>query len=297
MKARSTLTSLFKFPRISERTHSTSLPGCSLGHYLHNDLWLPLQRPGAIECVALFVCLMAWAPAARAQTDEIQVYDAEIAAPGVFNLTWHNNFTPSGRTQAAFPGGIIPNHALNGVPEWAYGATDWFEAGTYLPVYTLTNDDRLLFDSVKLRALFVVPDAHNRTVFYGLNFELSYNMPHWETSRFSGELRPIIGVHLGRFDLIANPILDTAFNGLSKLEFSPAARAAYSLSEKVAVAIEHYADFGPLQRFKPASARSQTLFGVLDYGSSSNGVEFGIGKGLTRDTDSYVLKLMVMHDL
>ena len=28
----------------------------------------------------------------------------------------------------------------------------------------------LLFDGVKLRALFVVPDAHDRTVFYGLNF-------------------------------------------------------------------------------------------------------------------------------
>ena len=44
---------------------------------------------------------------------------------------------------------MIPYHALNGVPEWAYGVTDWFEAGTYLPVYTLTNDGRLLFDSVK----------------------------------------------------------------------------------------------------------------------------------------------------
>ncbi len=33
---------------------------------------------------------------ASAQTDEIQVYDGEIAAPGIFNLTWHNNFTPMG---------------------------------------------------------------------------------------------------------------------------------------------------------------------------------------------------------
>src|SRR5579863_9890629 len=125
--------------------------------------------------VALLAGALVSAQSARAQTDEIQVYDAEITAPGQFNLTWHNNFTPSGRTQPAFPGGIVPNHALNGVPEWAYGVTDWFEAGTYLPVYTLTNDDRLLLDSVKLRALFVVPDAHDRTVFYGLNFELSYN--------------------------------------------------------------------------------------------------------------------------
>ena len=258
---------------------------------------LMTRRGGAIGYVALLAGLSAWTPAARAQTDEIQVYDAEITAPGQFNLTWHNNFTPSGRTQASFPGGIVPNHALNGVPEWAYAVTDWFEAGTYLPVYTLTNDGQLLLDSVKLRALFVVPDAHDRTVFYGLNFELSYNTPHWEASRYSGEMRPIIGVHLGRFDFIANPILDTNFNGVGKLDFAPAARVAYNLSNKVAVAIEHYADFGPLQHFKSASAQSQTLFGVFDYGSSSNGIEFGIGKGLTRATDSCVIKLMLMHDL
>jgi hypothetical protein len=56
---------------------------------------------------------------ASAQTDEIQVYNAEIAAPGIFNLAWHNNYAPSGRAVADFPGGIVPNHALNGVTEWA----------------------------------------------------------------------------------------------------------------------------------------------------------------------------------
>jgi len=264
----------------------------------------PPFQPGLMEgcCraaryAALLAGLLIGAQAARAQTDEIQVYDAEITAPGQLNLTWHNNFTPSGRTQPAFPGGIVPNHALNGVPEWAWGVTDWFEAGAYLPVYTLTSDGRLLFDSVKLRALFVVPDAHDRRVFYGLNFELSYNTPHWEPSRYSGEIRPIIGAHLGLFDLIVNPILDTDFNGPGKLDFAPAARVAYHLDKKVAVAIEHYADFGPLQHFKPAGEQSQTLFGVLDYGSGGNGIEFGVGKGLTRASDSCVVKLMVMHDL
>jgi hypothetical protein len=264
---------------------------------LSRRLRLMTGRCGTLGYVALLAGALVSAQPARAQTDEIQVYDAEITAPGQFNLTWHNNFTPSGRTQPAFPGGIIPDHALNGVPEWAYGVTDWFEAGAYLPLYTVTNDGRLLFDSVKLRALFVVPDAHDRTVFYGLNFELSYNTPHWEPSRFSGEIRPIIGAHLGQFDLIVNPILDTDFNGLGKLDFAPAARVAYNLSKKVAVAIEEYADFGPLQHFRPAGAQSQTLFGVLDYGSSGNGIEFGVGKGLTRASDSCVLKLMLMHDL
>jgi len=101
------------------------------------------------------------------QTDEIQVYDAEITAPGKWSLTWHNNFTPSGRTEPAFPGGIVPDQALNGVPEWAYGVTPWFEAGLYLPIYSLTRDGELLFDGTKLRALFVVPDAHDRGFFSG----------------------------------------------------------------------------------------------------------------------------------
>ena len=238
----------------------------------HNEI-----RRGGLQ--ALLACVLAWAGAARAQTDEIQVYDAGITAPGQFSLTWHNNFTPSGRRHAAFPSGVIPEHALNGVPEWAYGVTDWLEAGTYLPVYTRTRDG----------ALLVVPDAHERTVFYGLNFEFSYNTPHWDTSRFTGEIRPIVGVHLGRLDLIVNPILDTDFDGLGKARFAPATRIAYRIGGKLALALEHYADFGP----QP----SQSLFGVFDYGGSSSGIEFGVGRGLTHSADSCMLKLMLMRDL
>jgi len=234
---------------------------------------------------------------AQAQTDEIQVYDAEIAAQGKFNLTWHNNFTPSGRTEPSFPGGVVPDHALNGVPEWAYGVTDWFEQGLYLPVYTRTGNGELLFDAVKLRELFVVSHAHDRTFFYGVNFELSYNAPHWESSRFSGEIRPIIGVHLGRFDLIVNPIVDTDFNGLGNLEFVPAVRAAWNPGGRFAFALEEYADFGPLNHFKPSDQQSHTLFAVIDYGNASHGLEFGVGHGFTPASDKWVIKLMLMQDL
>jgi hypothetical protein len=245
----------------------------------------------------LSVCLLAATSSTCAQTDEIQVYDAKITAPGQLNLTWHNNFTPSGRATAEFPGGIVPDHSLNGVPEWAWGVTDWFEAGLYLPVYTRTRDGALLFDGTKLRALFVVPDAHDRSFFYGVNFELSYNTPHWNPSRFSGEIRPIIGWHLGAYDLIVNPILDTDFDGLAKLDFAPAVRAAFSVTRNTVLALEEYADYGPLDHLRSGPHQQHTLFAVLDYGSGSNGLEFGIGKGLTRASDSTVLKLMLMHDL
>jgi hypothetical protein len=254
-------------------------------------IWLACLRAASLP-------LLLGAPAvATAQTDEIQVYDAEISAPGQLNLTWHNNFTPSGRETPVFPGGIVPNRALNGVPEWAYGITDWFEAGLYLPVYTRTENGALLFDSTKLRALFVVPDARARSFFYGVNFELSYNTPHWEPSRFSGEIRPIIGWRFGPYDLIVNPILDTDFNGLAKLDFAPAVRAAWNVNRRMALALEEYADFGPLDHLRSGAQQQHTLFGVLDYGSSSNGLELGIGRGLTRASDSTVLKLVLMHDL
>lgn len=240
--------------------------------------------------------LLAWISPAHAQTDEIQVYDAGITAPGQFNLTLHNNFTPSGRTQAAIPGGVVPDHALNGVPEFAYGVTDWFEAGVYAGIYTLTRAGGLLFDGAKLRALLVVPHAHERLFFYGVNFELSYNTAHWASRRYAGEIRPIVGVHLGRIDLIANPIVDTDFNGLGKLDFAPAARIACGLTDRFTVALEHYADFGPVEHFAPHSDRSQTLFAVLDYGNNAGGIEFGVGRGLTRAADGVVVKLMWMHD-
>jgi hypothetical protein len=73
--------------------------------------------------------------------------------------------------QAPFPGGLVSNHSLNGTPEFAYGLTDWWEVGLYLPF--AVQDQRFLSDAVKLRTLFVSPHAEDRSFFYGINFELS----------------------------------------------------------------------------------------------------------------------------
>src|SRR4051812_24566028 len=93
--------------------------------------------------------------AALAQTDEIQVYNGEIAEPGSFALTWHNNYIALGRRQADFPGGVRPEGSLNGVTEFTYGVNEWFELGAYMPfLYTVTHDGKFLLDGAKLRALF-----------------------------------------------------------------------------------------------------------------------------------------------
>jgi len=231
------------------------------------------------------------------QTDEIQVYDASIAAPGVFNLTWHNNFTPEGREQPAFPGGIIPDKSLNGTLETALGVTDWFEAGLYFPVYSISKRRGASLDAVKLRTLFVVPHAADRSFFYGVNFEFSYNATYWDQSRWTSEIRPILGYRWKRFDFIVNPILDSSYKGVKNLEFAPAGRLAWNIDPRWSVAAEEYADLGSLRDFRAANHQSHQLFGVVDCRTKLVNIEFGAGFGLTSESDKVILKLILSRDL
>src|SRR5205823_2882622 len=181
------------------------------------------SRPHMRLRVAILLALMVAAPrAASAQTDEIQVYDAELAAPGIFNLTWHNNFTPKGVSAVPFSGGVVADRSFNGVTEWAFGVTDWFETGLYLPLYTRDKNLGWGYNGFKIRELFAVPHAADRRFFYGVNFEFSINRPRWDEHHFTSEVRPIVGWHLKPWDIIINPIVDTAYDGVKNLEFVPA---------------------------------------------------------------------------
>ena len=241
---------------------------------------------------------LALSPApARAQADEIQVYDGGLAPPGVFNLTLHNNFTPSGLKEPAFPGAVVSHHAWVGVPEWAYGVTDWFEAGLYLPLYSYDQDLGVTLNGFKLRTLFAVPHADERTFFYGVNFEFSYNAKHWDTKHFTSEIRPIVGWHLRPIDVVFNPILDTSWDGVGKLEFVPSTRVAWNVSPTFAVALEEYADFGHVDGFLPSAQQAHQLFGVVDFSAGSVDVELGAGVGLSDGADNATLKLILSRDL
>jgi hypothetical protein len=234
-----------------------------------------------------------------AQTDEIQVYDAEIEDHGKLNLMIHSNFTPAGRTTPVFPGGIIPNHSFNGAVEWAYGVKDWFEQGLYLPVYTIYSPGRGgSINGFKLRELFVRPHAHDHTFVYGVNFEFSVNYSYWESRHITSEVRPIVGVHLHPVDLIFNPIVDTDYTGgFGGLEFVPATRIAYNVNEKWTAALEEYSDDGALHRFLPLHEQFHEVWAVMDHNSKFLNIETGIGVGVTHGADKLTLKLMLSRDL
>jgi hypothetical protein len=246
------------------------------------------------------IAVLAGPALSFAQTDEIQVYDAEIADKGKFNLMIHSNFTPSGRKTADFPGGIVPNHSDNGAAEWAYGVTDWFEAGLYMPLYSFTSHGAD-FNGYKFRALFVKPHAADQKFFYGLNFEFSFNQKQWDTRKYTSEIRPIIGWHLKPIDFIVNPIVDNSYlHGIKGLDFAPSMRVAYNFNDTWALAAEEYADYGTFRDLQPADQQFQEIWATVDRkgksGKSIN-IETGIGFGLTSASDKVTLKLMVSRDI
>lgn len=257
------------------------------------------RRRTALLALPLFfaTALMDAPEVAFAQGDEIQVYDGGLAEVGVANLTVHNNFTPNGVKIPAFPGAIISDKSLNGVPEWAYGVTTWFEAGLYMPLYSIDKNRGAVLDGFKLRTLFAVPNADQRKFVYGANFEFSINARHWDPTRFTSEIRPIVGWHLNSVDLIFNPILDTSYDGIKNLIFAPSTRVAYNASPQWAIAVEEYGDYGAVRHFNRGGDQSHQLFAVVDHSAKFLDFEAGIGFGLTGASDKLALKLILSKDL
>lgn len=248
-------------------------------------------------CAAAAVVLVASALDAHAQTDEIQVYDGSIAAVREFTLTLHTNYVISGNDQAAFPGAVVASHSLNGVPEFAYGVADWFEAGLYLPVWSVDAQSGLGYDGFKLRALFVSPHADQRAFAYGVNLEFSVNAPRWDTTQFTSEVRGILAWHLGKVDLLFNPIFDTSYDGIANVVFAPCARVDYNADPRWSFALEQYSDFGPLKEFYPLEEQSHQLYAVVDRHWARWDAEFGVGAGLTSASDEWTVKLILSTSL
>ena len=210
------------------------------------------------SAAAVFLVTPRLAKAADQVHDEIQVYNAEIAEVGQWTYEQHLNYAAIGQTQPEFPGGFTSNRSLQGTPEFAYGVTNWWEAGFYLP-FAVNSAGETYSDGAKIRSLFVVPDAAKRSFFYGVNFELGYEMPQFSLTPWNLEIRPIIGVRNSEWELIANPIVDVGFGPGGEADFAPALRLARNLGQDRFIGLEYYADFGRIGNFLPLRAAKSAI--------------------------------------
>lgn len=246
----------------------------------------------ATSAALFFAITNGIAIAADQVHDEIQVYNAEIADVGQWTLEQHLNYTTVGQTQPEFPGGFTSNHSLQGTPEFAYGITDWWEGGFYIP-FAVDGSGQFLSDGFKIRSLFVTPNAAKRDFFYGVNFELGYELPRFSPAPWGLEIRPIVGVRNTEWEFIVNPIVDLSFGSGGEADFAPALRLARNLGNDRFVSLEYYADYGKIGDFLPGEQQSQQLFAVTDFKVSTVDIELGAGYGLTPGSDRFVLKAIL----
>jgi hypothetical protein len=251
-------------------------------------------RCAALAAVAVVAVLISARAAFGADQvhDEIQVYNAEIAGVGQWTYQQHLNYAAIGQSQPEVPGGFSSNRALQGTPEFAYGLTDWWEAGFYLP-FAVSGGGQFLSDGAKIRSLFVVPDAAKRSFFYGINFELGYELPRFSSTPWGLEIRPIIGVRNKDWEFIVNPIVDVSFGSNGEADFAPAVRLARNFGENRFIGLEYYADFGKIGSFLPLQQQNQQLFAVTDFKISKIDVELGAGYGFTTGSDRFVIKAIL----
>jgi hypothetical protein len=247
---------------------------------------------GPVAC-SLFAAILA-PPQQALAVDEIQLYNAEIDEVGQFSIQQHLNYTFLGSKQAAFPGGFPSNHALNGTPEFAYGITEWFELGLYIP-WAIDSKDRFLSNWFKLRTLFVTPNADTKSFFYGLNFEYDYTSRPFSQTLFAMEIRPILGWRNPEWEFIVNPIVDLGFGRFGDVDFLPAARLARTLTKDLAFGVEYYTDLGRPGSFLPFEEQSHQLFGVVDFKVGVVDVDFGLGYGLTPGSGRFVAKTILTY--
>jgi hypothetical protein len=126
-----------------------------------------------------------------------------------------------------------------------------------------------------------------------VNFEFSNETPPFSQSRFSMEIRPIIGVRNSEYEFIVNPIVDVRFGKFAEQHFSPAARIARKFGDDLFAGFEYYSDLGQIGRFDKLEDQQHTLFVVTDFKAGDIGVNFGVGYGLTRGSDRLVVKTII----
>ena len=247
---------------------------------------LALLLSSALLCVATTT--------ATAAPEEIQIYMDEINSPHEFGLDLHNNYVISGNATADYPGAQPPRHVVRLTPEFSYGLTKNLELGLYILASRDANGVANV-DGEKLRIKYLVDKVATAPFFYGANLEVGRVNQNIDQNPWNAELKGIFGYRNERWILATNVNIGWKLSGPepkpTSLEID--SKVSYKTDHGFDFGIESYNEMGAIQQLGPLNQQSQTIYAVIDTNIKGWGLNFGIGRGLTTVSDSWLLKAIV----
>jgi hypothetical protein len=189
---------------------------------------------------------------------------------------------------------MISDNRIRITPEWSYSYAPGLDIGFYLPLTEISRDGAYSVDGAKLRLKWLAPSGE-QGLFGGVNFEIGRVDKRLDINPWNAELKGIIGTHAGKWTLAANTNFDWAVSGpaTGPMSFELATKAAYAVSDKTAIGIENYNDFGPLKNFTKFQDGDQKIFAVVDTEMGGWDFNAGVGYGYGDPEDRWILKLII----
>jgi hypothetical protein len=224
---------------------------------------------------------------AFAQSNEMQVYGAELADQGEANVEINTNLSKtSGKSE------LKGRTLFRSLIEVAYGLSGNWEAGIKLPASHI--DGNWYGNGLIGEAKYVAPHA-GAGGYWGVEVELGSTTPFHEKRQWALELTPIIGYRSGNWHVIGNPGLSIASDGddRSVLQFEPSARVGYQVTPTDAIGLEYFVEAGPLRSPLPRNQRNDVAMLAWDTKAGKSLINLGVGRGTTAVSPRWLAKLNV----
>ena len=174
--------------------------------------------------------------------------------------------------------------------EYGYGIARNSEVGANI---YLSNDNGVSYvNGGKVSHMYIPTHDEEGLWHYGVKNEINYIQDVGGNQTTYYELTPILALQLQNWRFTINPSVDVILNKNSSATFSPSAKAVYGITHRIDVGMEYYGDNLPNRSLYNITQQPHTAYLVIDSKYDKSAFNVGIGKGVTANSDNWVIKLI-----
>jgi hypothetical protein len=178
--------------------------------------------------------------------------------------------------------------------EYGYGIAKNSEIGANLYLSHYNGDSYV--NGGKLSFMYIPTHNEEGLWHYGIKNEVNYYSEIGGNINTFYEFTPILALQLYDWRFTLNPNIDVKLNKNSTVIFSPAAKVAYSVTHTTNIGMEYYADNLPIKGLYSITQQPNSAYLVVDKKYNNSMFNFGIGKSVNGNSDTWVMKLTISRN-